>query len=125
MGKKRRQTAATVRDAMTVQYHLMRQREQYHGTRDEARAAYAKGAADMCQRAVRLVGEHPGPAPMLPYLPEGDGYGPVRVLGVPRPGRPAAVGRRSEGACRLRAEARRRALDTLPRGRPRRALSCR
>lgn len=39
MGKKRRQTAATVRDAMTVQYHLMRQREQYHGTRDEAQAA--------------------------------------------------------------------------------------
>lgn len=55
MGKKQRQTAATVRDAMTVQYHLMRQREQYHGTRDEVRAAYAKGAADMCQRAVRLV----------------------------------------------------------------------
>lgn len=76
MGKKRRQTAATVRDAMTVQYHLMRQREQYHETRDEVRAAYAKGAADMCQRAVRLVGEHLGPAPMLPYLPEGDGYGP-------------------------------------------------
>lgn len=74
MGKKQRQTAATVRDAMTVQYHLMRQREQYHGTRDEVRAAYAKGAADMCQRAVRLVGEHLGPAPMLPYLPEGDGY---------------------------------------------------
>ena len=44
--------------------------------RDEVRAAYAKGAADMCQRAVRLVGEHLGPAPMLPYLPEGDGYGP-------------------------------------------------
>lgn len=61
---------------MTVQYHLMRQREQYHGTRDEVRAAYAKGAADMCQRAVRLVGEYLGPAPMLPYLPEGDGYGP-------------------------------------------------
>ena len=66
MGKKRRQTAATVRDAMTVQYHLMRQREQYHETRDEVRAAYAKGAADMCQRAVRLVGEHLGPAPMPP-----------------------------------------------------------
>lgn len=29
----------------------------------------------MCQRAVRLVGEYLGPAPMLPYLPEGDGYG--------------------------------------------------
>lgn len=116
MGKKQRQTAATVRDAMTVQYHLMRQREQYHETRDEVRAAYAKGAADMCQRAVRLAGEHLGPAPMLPYLPEGDGYGPSEL---------AAAGRRSEGACRLRVEARRRALDTLPRGRPRRALSCR
>ena len=76
MGKKQRRTAATVRDAMTVQCHLMRQREQYHGTRDEVRAAYAKGAADMCRRAVRLAGEHLGPAPMLPYLPEGDGYGP-------------------------------------------------
>lgn len=74
MGKKRRQTAATVRDAMTVQYHLMRQREQCHETRDEVRAAYAKGAADMCQRAVRLVGEHLGPAPMLPCLPEGADY---------------------------------------------------
>lgn len=74
MGKKQRQTTATVRDAMTVQYHLMRQREQYHETRDEVQAAYAKGAADMCQRAVRLVGERLGPAPMLPYLPEGGGY---------------------------------------------------
>lgn len=78
MGKKQRQTAATVRDAMTVQYHLMRQREQYHGTRDEVRAAYAKGAADMCQRAVRLVGGgYLGPAPMPPpYLPEGADYDP-------------------------------------------------
>lgn len=76
MGKKRRQTAATVRDAMTVQHRLMRQREQCHETRDEVRAAYAKGAADMRRRAVRLVGEHLGPAPMLPCLPEGDGYGP-------------------------------------------------
>ena len=74
MGKKQRRTAATVRDAMTVQYHLMRQREQCHGTRDEVRAAYAKGAADMCQRAVRPVGEYLGPAPMLPYLPEGADY---------------------------------------------------
>lgn len=74
MGKKRRQTAATVRDAMTVQYHLMRQREQCHGTRDEVRAAYAKGAADMCRRAVRLAGEHLGPAPMPPCLPEGADY---------------------------------------------------
>ena len=74
MGKKRRQTAATVRDAMTVQYRLMRQREQRRETRDEVRAAYAKGAADMCRRAVRLAGEHLGPAPMPPCLPEGADY---------------------------------------------------
>lgn len=74
-GKKRRQTAATVRDAMTVRYRLMRQREQRRETRDEVRAAYAKGAADMRQRAARLVGERLGPAPMPPpCLPEGADY---------------------------------------------------
>lgn len=36
-GKEAEADGATVRDAMTVQYHLMRQREQYHGTRDEVR----------------------------------------------------------------------------------------
>ena len=59
---------------MTVRYRLMRQREQHRETRDEARAAYAKGAADMCRRAVRPAGEHLGPAPMLPCLPEGADY---------------------------------------------------
>lgn len=73
MGEKQRQTAAT-RDAMTVQHHLMRQREQCRETRDEVRAAYAKGAADMRQRAARLAGGHLGPAPMPPCLPEGADY---------------------------------------------------
>lgn len=74
MGKKQRRTAATARDAMTVRHHLMRQREQRRETRDEVRAAYAKGAADMCRRAVRLAGERLGPAPMPPCLPEGADY---------------------------------------------------
>ena len=74
MGKKQRRTAATVRDAMTVRHRLMRQREQYRETRDEVRAAYAKGAADMRRRAVRPAGERLGPAPMPPCLPEGADY---------------------------------------------------
>ena len=72
MGKKQRRTAATARDATTVRHRLMRRREQRRETRDEVRAACAKGAADMRRRAARPAGGRLGPAPMPPpCLPEG------------------------------------------------------
>lgn len=77
MGRKRDELAFAIAEAMTVQYHLERQREKYHegcfarGEGEEHRrlAAYHCGKAEVSYAAVRMTGEHVGPEPPIPYVP--------------------------------------------------------